>query len=42
MFGDQIFYIDEATKIVVIYKNKHLVFITFQIMMPYLKDLDNS
>ena len=38
----QIFYIYETTKVVIIYKNKYLIFITFQIVILCFKDFDNS
>ena len=38
----QTLYIYEATKIVMVYKDKHLVFAIFQIVTPYLEGFDNS
>ena len=38
----QTLYIYEPTKAVVIYKDKHLVLATFQIVMPCLENFDNS
>ena len=38
----QTFYIYKATKVVIVYKNKYLILATFQIVMPCLKDFENS
>ena len=38
----QIFYIHKATKVVVVYKDKYFLLITFQIVMPYFKNVNNS
>ena len=42
LFGAQTFYIHEATKVVVICEDKHLVLATFQIVTLYLEGFDNS
>ena len=38
----QTLYIHEAIKVVVVCEDKHLVFATFQIVTPCLKDFDDS
>ena len=38
----QIFYIYEVTKVVIIYENKHLILETFQIVIPCLRNFNNS
>ena len=40
--GAQTFCIHEATKVVVIYEDKHLVIATFQIVTPCLKSFNDS
>ena len=40
--GAQILYIHEVTKIVVIYEDKYLMLVIFQIVTPCLKGFDNS
>ena len=38
----QIFYIHKLTDIIMVKKDKNFIFIVFQIMMPKLKDFNNS
>ena len=40
--GAQTYYIHEATKVIIVCENKHLILVTIQIMMPYLKSFDNN
>ena len=42
LFGAQTLRIHEVTKVVMIYKDKNLVFATFQIVTPCFKSFDNS
>ena len=42
LFEAYIFYIYKVTKVIIVYKNKHLIPKTFQIMMLYFENLDNS
>ena len=40
--GAQAFCIHETTDVIVIHKDENLMLTTFQIVVPRLKDLDNS
>ena len=40
--GAQTFCVHEVTKIVMVYENKHLVLVTFQIVMLCLEGFDDS
>ena len=42
LFGAQAFDNHKAIKVVVVYKDKHFMLTTFQIVTPYLKSFDNS
>ena len=38
----QAFYIYKTIKVIIVYKNKNLIFSIFQIMMPHFESFDNS
>ena len=42
LFKTSNFYINKVIKVDIIYKNKYFIFVTFQIVMPYLENFDNS
>ena len=42
LFETQAFYIHEATKIVVVYKDEYFILAAFQIVMLCLEGFDNS
>ena len=42
LFGIQIICIYKAIKVVMIYENKHSIFVTFQIMTSYFESFNKS